>query len=151
MGGRGTADKCHRRVRGALTVFRPHWVCLHSRHVCFPRIHCSGSRLLYRERALSCMYFSGLSPSGSSFWVLHRNADSVGPAFCAFPGPSSSGSQELEERTLPECSAPSPLVVPASVSTRASPVRLVSLLGSWSLAATLPADVNHPESQDVFG
>ena len=38
-----------------------------------------------------------------------------------------------------------------SVSTCAGWVGLVSLLGSWSLAATLPADVNHPESQEVFG
>ena len=30
-------------------------------------------------------------------------------------------------------------------------VRLLSLLGSWSLAATLRADVNHPESPEVFG
>ena len=27
QGGRGTADKCHWRVCGALAVFRPHWVC----------------------------------------------------------------------------------------------------------------------------
>ena len=26
----------------------------------------------------------------------------------------------------------------------------VSLLGSWSLAATLPVDVDHPESQEVL-
>ena len=26
-GGRGAADKCHWPVWGALTVFRPHWVC----------------------------------------------------------------------------------------------------------------------------
>ena len=30
-------------------------------------------------------------------------------------------------------------------------VHLVSVLGSWSLAVTLEADVNHPESQEVFG
>ena len=60
-GGRGTANKYHWRVWGALAVFRPHWVCPHSRCVCFPRLHCSGSRLLYRERALSCMHFPGLS------------------------------------------------------------------------------------------
>ena len=28
---------------------RPHWVCPHSRRVCFPCLHCSGSRLLCRE------------------------------------------------------------------------------------------------------
>ena len=27
----------------------PHWVCLNSLHVCFPSLHCSGSRLLYQE------------------------------------------------------------------------------------------------------
>ena len=85
------------------------WVCTHSRCVCFPHLHCSGSRLSSRERALSCVHFAGLSYSGSSFRVLHKSADLVGPAFCAFPSPSSSGSQELEERTLPGCSAPYPL------------------------------------------
>ena len=33
--------------------------------------------------ALGCMHFPGLSHSGSSSWVLHKGADSVGPAFCA--------------------------------------------------------------------
>ena len=42
-------------------------------------------------------------------------------------------------------------VVPASVSLRAGPVRLVSVLGSWPLALTLLANVNHPESQEIFG
>ena len=45
---------------------------------------------------------------GSSFRVLHKSTDSVGPAFCAFPSPSSSGSQEFDEHTLPGCSAPYP-------------------------------------------
>ena len=44
---------------------------------------------------------------GSSFRVLHDSADSVVPAFGAFPGPSSSGSQELDGHTLPGCGAPS--------------------------------------------
>ena len=83
--GRGTADKCHWSVWGALAVFPPHWVCPRSRPVCFPRLHWSGSRLLYRERALSCMHFPGLSGSVSGSWVLHNGADSVGPEFCAFP------------------------------------------------------------------
>ena len=108
-GGRGTADKCHWRVWGALTVFQPHWVCPHSQHVCFLHLHCSGSRLLSRERALRCVDFPGLSRSHSGFRVLHKSTDSVGPAFCASPGWSSSGSQELDKRTLPGCRAPSPL------------------------------------------
>ena len=44
-----------------------------------------------------------------------------------------------------------PSAVPGSVSVCAGRVHLVSVLGSWSLAATLLVDVNHPESQEVFG
>ena len=94
--------------------------------VCFPHLHCSGSRLLAREQALSCVHFLGLSRSGSGFRVLHKSGDSVGPAFCAFPLPcafpcrSSSGSQELEERTFPGCGAPYPLRGP-SLFPRAAP------------------------------
>ena len=72
-------------------------------------LHCSGSRLLYKKRALSCVHFPGPSRSGSGFWILHKNADSVGPAFCAFPSLSSSGNQELGKCTLPGCSEPYPL------------------------------------------
>ena len=53
------------------------------------------------KQALGCMHFPGLSHSGSGSWVLHRGTDSVGPAFCALPGPSSSGDQVLGELTLP--------------------------------------------------
>ena len=64
------------------------------------------------------------------------------------PRPNSSGSQELDECTLPGAVRLISSWVPASVSGRASGVRLVSLLGILSLAATLLADVNHPESQN---
>ena len=107
-GGRGTADKCYWHVWGVLTVFRPHWVCPHSRRVCFPRLHCSGSRLLCREQALSCVHFPGLSCSGSGSRVLHKGADSVRPAFW-----------ELDECTLFRCSLTSPLLFPTSVSGHA--------------------------------
>ena len=43
-----------------------------------------------------------------------------------------------------------PSAVPASVSGCTDWVHLVSLLGSWFLAATLLVDVNHPQSQEVF-
>ena len=82
----------------------------------------------------------------SSFRVLHKSTDSVAPAFCAFPGRSSSGSQELDGRTLPGCGAPSPLRGP-SLSFRSCRSGKCALC----LAATLPADVDHPESQEVFG
>ena len=121
VGREGHCRQYHWRVWGALEVFRPHWVCPHSRRVCFPHLHCSGSRLLYREWALSSMHFLGPSRSGSGFWVLHKDADSIGPAFCAFPGPSSSDSQELDECTLPGCGAPYSLHGPSlSFHTRRS-------------------------------
>ena len=103
-GGKNTANKYHWHVWGVLAVSGPHWVCPHSRRVCFPGLHCSGSRLLCRgtvKRALGCVYFPGLSRSGSGSQVLRKGTDLVGPAFCAFPGPSSSGDQVLGKHTLP--------------------------------------------------
>ena len=123
-GGTGIADKYHWRVWGALAVFQPHWVCPHSWCVYFPCLDCSGSMLLYREWGLSCAHFPGISSSDSGFRVLHKDADLVGPVFCVFPVPSSSGSQELDERALPRCSVTYPLHGP-SLS-----LCLVSLLGS---------------------
>ena len=46
FGGRNTANKYHWRV---LTVSWPHWLCPHSRCVCFPSLHSLGCRLLCRE------------------------------------------------------------------------------------------------------
>ena len=106
--------------------------------------HCTCAYPVYSARAPGCSIGSGpCIACGSNFQVLHKSTDSVGPAFCAFPGPSNSGSQEFDGRTLPGFSAPSPLCGPSLFP--------VSVLGSWTLAATLPADVNHPESQEVFG
>ena len=47
-GGRNTANKYHWHVWEVCTVSGPHWVCPHSWRVCFPGLHCSGSRLLCR-------------------------------------------------------------------------------------------------------
>ena len=78
----------------------------------------------------------------------------LGLRFLPFPGPSSSGDQ-----VLGECSRPQ--LEPATYRLL-RPFRSVfwvynrrafsgvSLLGSWFLAATLPADVNRPESQEVL-
>ena len=52
----GAADRC-RCVWGALAEFRPHWVCPVQGCLCFPRLHCSGSRLLYMEWALRWVRF----------------------------------------------------------------------------------------------
>ena len=48
--------------------------------------------------ALGCMHLPGLSLSGSGTRVVLRGTDSVGPAFCAFPAPSSSGDEVFGER-----------------------------------------------------
>ena len=102
---------------------------------------------VYTAQAPGCSIWSGPHVEcSSSFRVLHKSTDLVAPAFCAFPGPSSSGSQELDGCTLPGCGAPSPLRGPS-----------LSFQSRWSgacalcLAATLPADVDHPESHEVFG
>ena len=50
-GGRNTTNQYHWRV---LTVIQPHWVCTHSRRVCFPSLHCSDSRLLCQELSDAC-------------------------------------------------------------------------------------------------
>ena len=47
--------------------------------------------------ALSCMHLPGLSRSGSGTLVVLRGADSVGPAFCALLGLSSSGDEVFGE------------------------------------------------------
>ena len=104
-GGRNTANKYHWHVWGVLTVSRPHWVCPHSWHVCFPvytfqALGCSAGNFL--RRALSCMHFPGLSHSGSGSRVLHRGTDLVRPAFVPFPGTSSSGDQVLGVRSHPQ-------------------------------------------------
>ena len=48
--------------------------------------------------ALGCMHIPGLSRSGSGTQVVLRGADSVGPAFVPFPGPSSSGDEVFGDR-----------------------------------------------------
>ena len=139
-GGRGTADRYHWRVWGGLPVFWPHWVCPCSWHVCFPRLHCSGSRVLYRGYHVVPVF--GYSTKAQTRLGL-RFVPSQARAAKAARSLTSAVSQGAW-RLLHS-------VVPASVSRRTGWVCLVSLLVSWSLAATLSVDVNHPESQEVFG
>ena len=104
-GGRGSADKCHWRVWGALAVFPPHWVCPRSWHMCFPHLHCLGSRLLYGAWALSYMWFQ--------FWGPPQKRRLGWACVLCLPSPSSSGSQELDGRSLPGSCVPSPLHGPS--------------------------------------
>ena len=138
---------------------RPHWVCPCSWHVCFPvytaqALGCSAWNCL--RWALGCMPFPCLSRSGSGSRVLHKGAD-LGLRFVPFPGSSSSGDQVLGERSHPQLEAasiasPVPAALFSGCNTGApSQVCRVSLLGSCSLAATLLADVNSPEFQELLG
>ena len=108
------------------------------RCVCFPCLHCSGSWLLYMEHALRCMQFQF---SG----IPQKRGLSCACILC-LPQLSNSGSQELDRHALPGCGAPSLLCSP-SFSFR------LRLSGACALclAATLLADVDHPEAQEVFG
>ena len=144
-GGRGNEDKYHWCVWGVLAVFWPHWVCSRSQHVCFPHLHYSGSRLLYRESALSCMHFPGLSHSGSGFRVFHKGPDSVGPAFCAFPVRVAQATRSFTNALSPGAVFIFPSTVPASVTGHASQVCLVSLLGScfWLRTSQLMSTIQN--------
>ena len=80
----------------------------------------------------------------------------LGLRFAPIPGPSSSGHQVLGVRIRPQLEAAASSLPHPSRSVfwvykkRAFSVCRVSILGSWILAATLPADVDHPESQEVL-
>ena len=89
------------------------------------------------ERALRCARFL---PSGVP---QKRRKKSCSCVLC-LPCQSGSGSQELDGRTLPGCGTPSTLVPSSSPRPRQ--------MGTCALclAETLPADVDHPESQEVF-
>ena len=107
---------------------------------------------VYAAQAPSCSIWSGpCVECGSSFRVLRKSADSIGPAVCAFPAGAAQAARSWMGILSPGAVRLLPSTGPASVSARARWVRLVSVLGSWSLAVTVPADVNHPESQEVFG
>ena len=69
----------------------------------------------YLKRALGCVHFPGLSHLGSGSRVLHKGTDSVGPAFCALTGPSSSGDQVAWLALSPQvCGASYHIPIPAA-------------------------------------
>ena len=117
-GGRNTANKHRWHVWGVLAVSQPHWVCPCSRCVCFPRLHCSGFRLLCREWALGCVHFPALNHSGPGSLVLHKGTDLVGLVFCAVPR-----SEQLRR--------------PGAWRAHSSPVRCV-LSAPWSQSLGFP-------------
>ena len=104
-GGRNTANKYHWCVWGVLGVSGSHWVYPHSRRVCFPVLHCLGSRLLcwgtiYDGPRVACtsqIYATQVQVLGYST----KAQTQLGLHFVPYPGPSSSGDQVLGEHTLP--------------------------------------------------
>ena len=96
-GGRNTASKC---LQGVLVVSRPHRVCPRSQRVCFPCLHCLGSRLLCRElsEAGPGLHAAQVRALGYSSKAQAR----LGLHFVPFPGPSSSGAQVLGKRSHPQ-------------------------------------------------
>ena len=63
---------------------------------------------VYTAQAPSCSIWGGpCAARGSSFRVLHKSADSAGPAFCAFPVRVAEAARSLTG--APGCCAPSDL------------------------------------------
>ena len=103
-GGRNTANKYHWCVWGVLAVYGPHWVCPSSWSMCFPGLHCSGSRLLYRELSKAGPGFCALPRSKLlrfGFLGAPQRQTNLGMIFVPFPGLSSSGKKVFGKPTLP--------------------------------------------------
>ena len=152
-GGRDIANKYRWRVWGLLAVYGPHWVCPSSRRPVLPGSTPPRLQVALQgpcpKPALHFVHFPGRSPAGSR--ILRKGTD---VHFVPFPGPSSSGDQVLGECTVPSglCIFVTALVpatqFPGCAARALSQVFCASPLGSWSQAATLLADVNHPGSQE---
>ena len=90
-------------------VSRPHWVCPRSRRVCFPCLHCLGSRLLCQELSEVGPGLCALSRS-KPLRIRHSGSPEtqtrLGLRFVPFPGLSSSGDQGFGERGHCDLSPP---------------------------------------------
>ena len=107
------------------------------------------------KRAVGCVHFSGLSHSGSGSRVLHKGADSVGPAFCALhrseqlrqPGAWRAHSSQVQcILSLPRSQ---PLDFLGGSGCVLSGVPCISS-GELISGCNPPGDVNCPESQEVL-
>ena len=97
-------------------MFRPHWVCPCSRVCALP---------IYTVQAPGCSIWSGpCIACGSSFQVFHKSADSVGSAFCAFPGQTAQAARSLTGILFPGAVRRLLSAAPASVSKWASQVHM---------------------------
>ena len=112
--------------------------CSRSRHVCFPCLHCLGSRLLCRELSEASPGLCALprsKPLRFRYTVVLRGADLVGPVFCALP--------RLEQLRWPGVGRAWWLQLIAS------PVPAAQFSGCTT-GAPSAADVDYPESQEVL-
>ena len=122
---------------------------------------------VYAAQAPGCSIWSvPCAARRSSPRVFHKSTDSAAPAFRALPARAAQAARSSTGALSPGAGAARllPSAVPASASTRASQVRALSPIRvsspsprlRWSgacalcLAATLPVDVDHAESQEVF-
>ena len=140
----GRARRCRQT---SLCVGRPHSVPAtlglpRSRVCTFP---------VYTAQAPGCSIWSGPCVAcGSSFRVLHKSVESVGPAFYAFPARAAQAARGLGALSPVRCAFSPPRAQPQFPRARRCCAPYVCS-GELSLAATLWANVSHPESQEVFG
>ena len=141
----GREEHCKqiRTLWGVLPVSWPHWVCPCSWCVCLTSLHCLGSRLLCQE----------LPEAGPVLSALPRSKPLRFRFSACVLCPSPVQAAQVT-RCLAGCdftASPIP-AAPFSGCTTGTPSQVcrMSPLGSWSLAATLPADVGCPESQGVL-
>ena len=123
--GREEHCKHHWHLWGVLPVSQPHWVCPRSQRVCFPNLHCSGSRLLCQELSEVGPGFSGLprsKPFRFRFLGTPQRHRLGWACFVPFPGLSSSGDQVLGK--YGHCDSP----LPPSLLLSFLGVQLVRLL-----------------------
>ena len=109
LGGRGAADKCHWRVWGALSVFRPHWVCARSNGCVL-----SWSTLLRLPAALY-----GVGPALRVVLVFGystRAQTRLGLCFVPSPARAAQAAGSLRSALSPGAVCLLPSAMPASVS-----------------------------------
>jgi len=134
-GGRDTANKWHWHV---FTVSRPHWVWPHSQHVCFPCLHCLGSRLFCPK----------LSEAVRELYVLPRSKPlrfrySGSPQMCRLNWAHVLYPSQIRAAQVTRC-----LVNVVAVTCHLPcPCYLVFWV---TTCAPSQADVDHPESQEVL-
>ena len=106
---------------------------------------------VYTAQAPGCSIWSRPCVAcGSSFRVLHKSVESVGPAFYAFPARAAQAARGLGALSPVRCAFSPPRAQPQFPRARRCCAPYVCS-GELSLAATLWANVSHPESQEVFG